>query len=66
VLTREAWLPDTLEDAAAAGVDDVDLLQAITYYRTERGGHAHSTNRRLSRATRCCSASTPTTWSTGS
>lgn len=49
VLTREAWLPDTLEDAAAAGVDDVDLLQAITYYRTERGGDAHSTNRRLSR-----------------
>ena len=49
VLTRENWLPDTPEDAAAAGVDDVDLLQAIDYYRTRRGGHEHSTNRRLSR-----------------
>jgi uncharacterized protein len=50
VPTRENWLPDTLEDAAAAGLDDVDLRQAITYYRTERGGNEHSTNRRLSRS----------------
>lgn len=50
VLTRENWLPDTVEDATAAGVDDVDLLQAIAYYRTERGGDEHSTNRRLSRS----------------
>jgi hypothetical protein len=49
VLTRENWLPDTFEAATEAGVDDVDLLQAITYYRTERGGNEHSTNRRLSR-----------------
>ncbi|MCY1136461.1 alpha/beta hydrolase [Actinoplanes sp. Pm04-4] len=49
VLTRENWLPDTLEDAEAAGVTDVDLLQAITYYRTDRGRNEHSTNRRLSR-----------------
>ncbi|MEV0890936.1 alpha/beta hydrolase [Promicromonospora sp. NPDC050262] len=48
-LTRENWLPDTLEDAAAAGVTDLDTTQAITYYRTERGGSEHSTNRRLSR-----------------
>jgi len=49
VLTREKWLPDTPEEAAAAGMNDVDLLQAITYYRTARGGNEHSTNRRLSR-----------------
>nr|WP_221380151.1 alpha/beta hydrolase [Actinoplanes polyasparticus] len=49
VLTRENWLPDTLADAEAAGVTDVDLLQAITYYRTDRGRNEHSTNRRLSR-----------------
>lgn len=49
VLTRENWLPDTMADAEAAGVTDVDLLQAITYYRTERGYNEHSTNRRLSR-----------------
>ena len=49
VLTRDKWLPDTLEEATAAGMDDVDLLQAITYYRTGRGGNEHSTNRRLAR-----------------
>ncbi|WP_454860052.1 alpha/beta hydrolase [Promicromonospora soli] len=48
-LTRENWLPDTLEDAAVAGLADIDTIQAITYYRTERGGNEHSTNRRLSR-----------------
>ena len=48
-LTRENWLPDTMADAEEAGVTDVDLLQAIRYYRTERGRNEHSTNRRLSR-----------------
>ncbi|MBE1584213.1 alpha/beta hydrolase [Nonomuraea angiospora] len=47
---RVAWLPDTLADAEALGVTDVDTLQAITYYRTERGGNEHSTNRRLTRS----------------
>lgn len=44
------WLPDTLEDAAAMGFTDIDTTQAITYYRTPRGGNEHSTNRRLSRS----------------
>jgi fermentation-respiration switch protein FrsA (DUF1100 family) len=48
-LTRQNWLPDTLEDAAALGFTDIDTTQAITYYRTERGRNEHSTNRRLSR-----------------
>ncbi|MFD2026335.1 alpha/beta hydrolase [Promicromonospora aerolata] len=48
-LTRENWLPDTLEEAAAAGITDIDTIQAVTYYRTERGRSEHSTNRRLSR-----------------
>ncbi len=49
-LSRVKWLPDTMEEAAAAGLtDDVDTVQAITYYRTERGGNPHSTNRRLAR-----------------
>ncbi len=47
---RVPWLPDTLEDAHAAGVTDVDTLQAITYYRTSRGHSEHSTNRRLARS----------------
>ncbi|MFD4675340.1 alpha/beta hydrolase [Lentzea sp. NPDC058450] len=49
VMTRQNWLPDTLEDAAAAGLTDVDTTDAITFYRTERGRNEHSTNRRLSR-----------------
>lgn len=48
--TRLNWLPDTLEDAAAAGITDIDNTQAITYYRTPRGGHPGSTNRRLARS----------------
>ncbi|MCD9586457.1 alpha/beta hydrolase [Streptomyces sp. 8ZJF_21] len=48
-LTRVNWLPDTLEEATAAGLTDIDTTQAVTYYRTERGGNEHSTNRRLSR-----------------
>ncbi|MDD7935720.1 alpha/beta hydrolase [Actinomycetospora straminea] len=43
---RRPWLPDTPEDARAAGVTDVDLLQAVEYYRTPRGHHPRSTNRR--------------------
>lgn len=48
-LTRVNWLPDSLDEAAAAGLTDIDTTQAITYYRTERGRNEHSTNRRLSR-----------------
>ncbi|MEU0924946.1 alpha/beta hydrolase [Streptomyces malaysiensis] len=48
-LTRVNWLPDTLEEATAAGLTDIDTTQAVTYYRTERGRNEHSTNRRLSR-----------------
>ncbi|WP_290051608.1 alpha/beta hydrolase [Amycolatopsis solani] len=45
-LHRDNWLPDTLDDASPT---DLDTTQAITYYRTERGRHENSTNRRLSR-----------------
>lgn len=48
-LTRVPWLPDTRAEAAAAGISDLDTEQAITYYRTERGHHERSTNRRLAR-----------------
>ncbi|WP_446045124.1 alpha/beta hydrolase [Streptomyces olivaceus] len=47
---RVNWLPDTLEDAAAASLTDIDTIEAVTYYRTPRGGSEHSTNRRLSRS----------------
>lgn len=48
-LERLNWLPDTPEDAVAAGITDIDNRQAVEYYRTERGGHPRSTNRRLAR-----------------
>lgn len=43
---RHPWIPDTPAQAEASGVTDIDLLQAVTYYRTERGQHPNSTNRR--------------------
>jgi fermentation-respiration switch protein FrsA (DUF1100 family) len=49
-LSRVNWLPDTLDDAAAAGLTDIDTTQAITFYRTERGRNEYSTNRRISRS----------------
>ncbi|MFI5715510.1 alpha/beta hydrolase [Nocardia sp. NPDC051750] len=49
-LNRVNWLPDTLADAQAAGITDIDTTQAITYYRTPRGHSPHSTNRRLARS----------------
>ena len=48
-LERLNWLPDSAGDAAAAGITDIDNNQAIAYYRTPRGGHPRSTNRRLAR-----------------
>lgn len=49
-LDRLNWLPDTLDDAIAAGLDDIDTIEAIRYYRTPRGQHENSTNRRLRRS----------------
>lgn len=47
---RAAWLPDTPEAAREAGVTDRDTLEAVRYYRTARGAHERSTNRRLRRS----------------
>ena len=44
--SRATWVPDSLEDAQAAGLNDIDLIQAVTFYRTPRGSNPHSTNRR--------------------
>ncbi|MCQ8781847.1 alpha/beta hydrolase [Mangrovibrevibacter kandeliae] len=43
---REAWIPDTIEAAHAAGITDRDVLDAVEFYRTPRGYSEHSTNRR--------------------
>lgn len=47
---REPWLPDTLDAARAAGIEDRDTLEAVRYYRTPRGYNANSTNRLLFRS----------------
>ena len=50
VLRREPWLPDSLEGAKAAGIEDRDTLEAVDYYRTPRGQDSNSTNRLLFRS----------------
>lgn len=42
---RDPWIPDTPEQARAAGFTDRDLLEAVDFYRTARGHSPHSTNR---------------------
>ena len=39
------WLPEDLGDPAEAGITDVDLIEAVDYYLTPRGGHERSVNR---------------------
>lgn len=43
---REFWIPDSLDDAKAAGTTDRDVLDAVEFYRTPRGFNPNSTNRR--------------------
>ena len=44
---RDPWIPDTPEEAQAAGIKDRDTLEAVEFYRTPRGYNEHSTNRHL-------------------
>jgi len=44
------WLPDSPEEAEAAGITDRDVLEALDYYRTPRGCNQNSTNRRSFRS----------------
>lgn len=44
---RDPWIPDTLAEAKAAGVDDPELLEAIQFYRESPYRHPNSTNRLL-------------------
>lgn len=47
---RDPWIPDTPEQAQAAGITDREVLDAIDFYRTPRGYNEHSTNRLLFRS----------------
>ena len=42
---RDHWIPDSLQDAEAAGITDADLLDAVRFYRESRFRHRNSTNR---------------------
>jgi len=44
---RDPWIPDSLADAKAAGIDDAELLEAVTFYRESEYRHPNSTNRLL-------------------
>lgn len=39
------WIPNSSEEAQAAGITDIDVTEAVDYYRTPRGQHANSPNK---------------------
>ena len=38
------WTPATPADVAKAGITDVDMIEAVDYYRTPRGAHPNANN----------------------
>lgn len=41
------WIPDSALEAKQAGMEELDLMEAIDYYRTPRGQHPNSCNKLL-------------------
>ena len=41
------WTPNSAEEAKQQGMDELDLLECIDYYRTPRGNHPRSSNQLL-------------------
>ncbi|WP_207435955.1 alpha/beta hydrolase [Sabulibacter ruber] len=41
------WIPNSADEAKQAGLEEMDLLEAIDYYRTPRGQHPNSCNKLL-------------------
>lgn len=41
------WIPGSTEEAQQLGLNEMDLLEAIDYYRTPRGQHPNSCNKLL-------------------
>lgn len=39
------WIPNSPEEAQKAGITDIDILEAVDYYRTPRGQHPNSPNK---------------------
>ena len=44
---RDPWIPDSLDDARAAGITDPEVLEAVGFYRESQYRHPNSTNRLL-------------------
>lgn len=44
---RDNWIPDSLKEAEAAGIQDPELLEAVKFYRESQYRHPNSTNRLL-------------------
>ncbi len=38
------YRPNSQEDRQAAGIDDIDIVEAVDYYQTPRGQHRNSPN----------------------
>ena len=43
------WTPNSAEEATNAGINELDMLEAIDYYRTSRGEHPTANNKLLFR-----------------
>ncbi|MCF0048949.1 alpha/beta hydrolase [Dyadobacter sp. LJ53] len=41
------WIPNSAQEAREAGLEELDLMEAIDYYRTPRGQHPNSSNQLL-------------------
>lgn len=39
------WIPHNQEEREAAGITDIDIVEAVDYYTTERGQHKNSPNK---------------------
>lgn len=39
------WIPNSIEERQKAGMEDVDIVEAVEYYRTPRGQNACSPNK---------------------
>lgn len=39
------WIPNSVEEREKAGLGDVDLVEAVKYYRTPRGQHPNACNK---------------------
>ena len=39
------WIPNSVEELKAAGIEDIDVVEAVDYYRTKRGQDKYAPNK---------------------